>query len=147
MLNEISRIESKAEIEAYIERIKYALDNDAQINFQIDRRVDNNRAERFTNRFTIGQLFPNEPPATALKAELMKLTAKEYIETVKDLRFPKRSELRVFGRTYSGADNGDVYIKIRVELLDLYGKKMLFVMSFHFAENSFSANDFPYREG
>lgn len=146
MPDKISRIESKAEIETYIERLKYALDNGAQLNFQIDRRVDDNRTERFTNRYTIGQLFPNEPPATALKAELMKLTVKEYIETVKDLHFPKRSELRVFGRTYSGADNGDVYIKIRVELLGQYGEKMVFVMSFHFAESSFSADDFPYRE-
>jgi hypothetical protein len=55
----------------------------------------------------------------ALHTELLKITVEDYIETVKDLRFANRSEMRVFGRTYLG--EADVYIKIRVELLDVYG--------------------------
>ena len=89
-------------------------------------------------------LFPNENPVDALKRELHKLTVEEYIKTVKDIRFPKRQEMREFGKTYNGTD--DVYIKIRVELLNTYGSTTTFVMSFHFAERAFTPDMFPYRK-
>ena len=43
--------------------------------------------------------------------------------------------MRVFGKRYDGFS--DVYIKIRVELLDFnnLGKHTVFIMSFHFAEH------------
>lgn len=47
------------------------------------------------------------------------------MRTVKDTRFPKRSEMREFGKVYNGTE--DVYIKIRVELLGLYGNTTTFV--------------------
>ena len=71
------------------------------------------------------------------------IEVKSYIQTVKDLRFSKRSEMREFGKVYNG--NEDVYIKIRVELLGMYGQTTTFVMSFHFAEKSFTPEMFPYR--
>ncbi len=40
----------------------------------------------------------------------------------------------------------DVYIKIRVELISMYGNTTTFVMSFHFAEKAFTANMFPYKK-
>lgn len=40
----------------------------------------------------------------------------------------------------------DVYIKIRVELLGVYGGTTTFVMSFHFAERKFEPEIFPYRK-
>ena len=40
----------------------------------------------------------------------------------------------------------DVYIKIRVELVDECGNPTTFVMSFHFAEMAFVPEDFPYRK-
>lgn len=52
--------------------------------------------------------------------------------------------MREFGKVYNG--NDDVYIKIRVELLGLYGTTTTFVMSFHFAEKDFSPEMFPYRK-
>ena len=60
----------------------------------------------------MGQLFPGEGEVESLKRELARLIVEEYIETVKDIRFLKKSEMRVFGKQYSGED---VYIKIRVE--------------------------------
>lgn len=66
------------------------------------------------------------------------------MKTVKDLRFPKRSEMREFGKVYNSKD--DVYIKIRVELLGLYGQITTFVMSFHFAEKPFTQEMFPYKK-
>ena len=72
------------------------------------------------------------------------LSAEDYMQTVKDLRFPKRSEMREFGKVYNGKD--DVYIKIRVELLGMYGSTTTFVMSFHFAERAFTSEMFPYRK-
>jgi len=107
--------------------------------------VDEGRDIRYTNRYTIATLFPNESPVDVLKRELLTLSEKDYVCTVGDIRFPKRSEMRVFGKTYRATEN--VYIKIRVELIDrnCCGCPTTFVMSFHFAEIPFSDKDFPYR--
>ena len=72
----------------------------------------------------------------------MSLTVENYIQTVKDLRFPNRSEMREFGKVYNGKE--DVYIKIRVELFGQFGNATTFVMSFHFAEKAFTPEMFPY---
>lgn len=139
-----ARIETELEVKAYIQDLKYALNNDAQIEFQVKRRVDEDREERYTNKYTVNRLFQDENPVDALKRELLTLTVEDYIKTVKDLRFPKRSEMREFGKVYNGDE--EVYIKIRVELLGLYGNTTTFVMSFHFAEKSFTPDMFPYRK-
>lgn len=137
-----SRIESELEVKAYLQNLKYALNNGAKISFQARRLVDENREEQYTNQYTVGTLFPNENPVDALKRELLTLSVEEYIKTVKDRRFPNRSEMREFGKIYNG--NSDVYIKIRVELLGIYGSTTTFVMSFHFAEKAFTPDMFPY---
>ena len=85
-----SRIESEAEIKLYIQKLNYALDNGARLTFQERRLVDENREERYTNKYTVAELFPDEDPVVALKRELRKLTVEEYIKTAKDLRFPNR---------------------------------------------------------
>lgn len=138
------RIENELEIKAYIQNLKFALNNGAKINFQVKRLVDENRDEKYTNEYTVRTLFPNENPIDALKRELLSLRVEDYIRTVKDIRFPKRSEMREFGKVYNG--NEDVYIKIRVELLGEYGNTTTFVMSFHFAERVFVPKMFPYRK-
>ena len=56
--------------------------------------MDTNRDERYTNQYTVNMLFPNENPLDALKRELLKLSVEDYMRTVKDIRFPKRSEMR-----------------------------------------------------
>lgn len=139
----ISRIEEESEINAYIQNLKYALGHGAEIKFQTERRVDENREEKFTNSYTIDKLFPKENPLDVLRRELMLLTVENYIRTVKDVRFPRRSEMREFGKVYNGSE--DVYIKIRVELLNSFGKHTTFVMSFHFAERAFTTDTFPYK--
>ena len=113
-----ARIESELEVKTYIQDLKFALNNGAQINFQAKRRVDENREEKYTNQYTINTLFPNENPVDAIKRELLTLSVEDYMQTVKDMRFPKRSEMREFGKVYNGTD--DVYIKIRVELLGIW---------------------------
>lgn len=145
MANETNvRIESELEVKAYIQNLKFALNNGAKIDFQAKRRVDANRDEKYTNQYTVNTLFPDENPVNALRRELLSLSAENYLQTVKDLRFPKRSEMREFGKVYNGSD--DVYIKIRVELLGMYGQTTTFVMSFHFAEKAFTPEMFPYRK-
>ena len=139
-----ARIESELEVKTYIQDLKFALNNGAQINFQAKRRVDENREEKYTNQYTINTLFPNENPVDAIKRELLTLSVEDYMQTVKDMRFPKRSEMREFGKVYNGTD--DVYIKIRVELLGIYGNTTTFVMSFHCAERAFMPEMFPYRK-
>lgn len=139
-----ARIESELEVKTYIQDLKFALNNGAQINFQAKRRVDENREEKYTNQYTINTLFPNENPVDAIKRELLTLSVEDYMQTVKDMRFPKRSEMREFGKVYNGTD--DVYIKIRVELLGIYGNITTFVMSFHYAERAFMPEMFPYRK-
>lgn len=139
------RIESELEVKSYLQNLRYALDNGAKINFQINRRVDAKRNIKYTNQYTVNTLFPDEDLVDALKRELMTLTVEEYMRTIKDIRFTKRSEMREFGRIYNGKD--DVYIKIRVELLGMYGNTTTFVMSFHYAERPFAPEMFPYRKG
>ena len=139
-----SRIESETEIKSYIQDLKYALNNGAKINFQVKRLVDEQRDEKYTNQYTVNMLFPDENPVDALKRELLTLTVEDYMQTVKDTRFPKRSEMREFGKVYNGTQ--DVYIKIRVELLGIYGNTTTFVMSFHFAERDFTPEMFPYKK-
>ena len=138
------RIESEIEVKAYIQNLKFALNNGAQINFQVRRLVDEKRDEKYSNQYTVNKLFPDENPEEALKRELLTLTVEDYMQTVKDYRFPKRSEMREFGKVYNGTE--DVYIKIRVEILGTYGSTTTFVMSFHFAEKAFTAEMFPYKK-
>lgn len=144
MVKTNTRIESETEVKAYIQNLKFALNNGAKINFQARRLVDERRDERYTNQYTVNKLFPDENPVDALKRELLTLSVEDYMRTVKDLRFPKRSEMREFGKIYNGVD--DVYIKIRVELLSMYGDTTTFVMSFHFAERPFAQEMFPYKK-
>lgn len=139
-----SRIESEIEVTSYIQDLKYALNNGAKIDFQIKRLVDEKRDEKYTNQYTVNKLFPDENPVSALRRELLTLSVEDYMKTVKDLRFSKRSEMREFGKVYNGTD--DVYIKIRVELLGIYGNATTFVMSFHFAEKAFTPEMFPYKK-
>lgn len=140
------RIESEEEVNTYLAQLRYALDAGAELNFQIERKVDEERAEKYTNKYTVAYLFPDENPKNALKRELKKLTVQEYLRTVKDRRFPNRSEMREFGKVYNS--NEEIYIKIRVELLGKlgFGNHTTFVMSFHFAEKPFSEEIFPYRK-
>ena len=144
--NEKKRIETRLEVQTYIDRLRYALESgSATINFQRERQVDRNRDKEHTNRYTMSKLFPNEDEVEALKRELTKLTIREYIETVEDTRFSNKSEMRVFGKQY---EEKDVYIKIRVELVSAAhasGNNYVFVMSFHFSEMDFIESDFPYR--
>ena len=121
-----ARIESELEVKAYIQDLKFSLNNGAQIDFQVKRVVDEKRDEKYTNQYTVNRLFPDENPVDALKRELLTLSVEDYMRTVKDTRFPKRSEMREFGKVYNGTE--DVYIKIRVELLGLYGNTTTFVM-------------------
>ena len=92
-----TRIESELEVKAYLQNLRFALNNGAKINFQVKRYVDTNRDERYTNQYTVNMLFPNENPLDALKRELLRLSVEDYMRTVKDIRFPKRSEMREFG--------------------------------------------------
>lgn len=140
-----SRIESKDSVKSYLKNLNYILDNGAKISFQIERKSDTMKNIEYTNKYTVAELFPDENPENALKRELKTLTVENYMRTVKDTRFANRSEMREFGKVYDG--HGDVYIKIRVELLsrENNGNHNTFVMSFHFAERPFSQNDFPYK--
>ncbi len=137
-----SRIETKTEVQGYIQNLVYALDHGAKIEFQAVRKVDATRDIKYSNNFTVQDLFPNEDPLTALGREIRKLKVGEYIQTVKDLKHPKRSEYREFGRVYD--EKGDVYIKIRVEVINYYGGKTVFVMSFHYAVEPLANEVFPY---
>lgn len=146
MGDNLVRIESEIEINAYLQDLRYALDHGAQVLFQRDREVDRQRDKAYTNSYTVSQLFPDENPVTALKRELKTLKVADYLQTVKDRRFPNRSEFREFGKVYNV--NDEVYIKVRVELLSSssYAGHSVFVMSFHFAITPFSMETFPYRK-
>ena len=144
---EEKRIEEELDVQTYLDRLKYAIkSNLTQINFIKDRQVDEKRDKKFTNRYTMAQLFPDEDEVAVLKRELVLLTVEDYAATVRDVRYPKRSEMRVFGKQYV---EEDVYIKIRVELVNTThasGGSHVLVMSFHFSDRGFNDSDFPYRK-
>jgi len=140
-----SRIEEKLEVSTYISRLVYALENNnVKVTFQEKRQVDEKRPVQYTNQYAVAQLFPDEDPVEAIKRELKTLNVQEYIETVKDIRFPKKSEMRVFGRSYG---DKEIYIKIRVELIQVSRgsvNNIIFVMSFHFSTVEFNDIVFPH---
>ena len=142
-----SRIETKSEIQDYLAKLKYALKkSNTRLEFQRERRSDDEKNKEVTNKFTVDNLFPDERPTKALRRELEELKPTNYIKTVKDRRYPALSEMRVFGKTYS---EKDVYIKIRVDLLSLQkaaGGNFVLVMSFHFSQWDFTEKDFPYKK-
>ena len=57
-----SRIESEIEVKAYIQDLKFALNNGAKIDFQAKRLVDEKRDEKYTNQYTVNKLFSDENP-------------------------------------------------------------------------------------
>ena len=79
------RVETEAEVSAYLAKLRYALDSGAKLIFQATRCVDENRDVQYTNGYTIAHLFPNEDPQVALRRELKNLTTKDYLRTVKDI--------------------------------------------------------------
>ncbi|HKL47409.1 MAG TPA: hypothetical protein VJ878_01975 [Candidatus Izemoplasmatales bacterium] len=141
---EDSFLSSKEEVKTYLDRLKYAIKNrKTTINFQEERNVDNNRPIRYTNRYTISYLFPDESPSEVLRRELKKLNSGDYLCTVKDTRYENRSDMYVFAVKYDAY----VYIKIRVELLK-HGhlSNYVFVMSFHYSDQEINEDVFPYME-
>lgn len=122
--------------------MRFALDSGATVSFIRDRNVDSNREKKYTNRYTLNKLFPNDSPEQAVKRALYVLEAKDYLYTAKDDRYPQSSELRVFGKEYK---DEDVYIKIRVELVSAVGNAIVLVLSFHYAEFEFTDDKFPYK--
>ncbi|BEP30327.1 hypothetical protein HLPR_26580 [Helicovermis profundi] len=69
--NQKKRIESKMEVQTYLDRLKYAIKSGSvRINFQKNRKVDEGRDKKYTNRYTMAQLFPDEDEVDALKKEL-----------------------------------------------------------------------------
>lgn len=132
---------NRQDVEAYLAKLEYALqDKNSLIEFQEDRYVDKNRPKEYTNVYTIAKLFPDSSPKEILHRELASLQVQEYIETVKDIRHPQRSEFWVFGKKYM---EKDVYIKIRVEIIQ---RTHIFIMSFHFSEIPFSEVHFPFAQ-
>ena len=138
-------VESEAEVRTFIDKMKYAIDAGAHIRFQEDRRIDRSRNIKYTNRYTMAYLFPEENPKDVLKRELKLLTVHDYLGTVEDINFPKRGKMHEFGKVYNVKD--EIYIKLRVVLMGELGigHHTTFVMSFHFAEKPFSEEIFPYR--
>lgn len=135
-------VETRTEVMTFLDQLKYVLGSGhTTINFQVLRKADRDRPTEYSNRYTISYLFPDEDEVEVLKRELASLTVRDYVETVRDKKHPKRSDMRVFGKKHS---NRDVYVKIRVEILGTHGGPHVFVMSFHFAERGFQDHDFPY---
>ena len=60
--------ESKDEVVTFLDSLFYALDSDnAKIELIQDRNVDKGRIDKYTNRYTLLCLFPDEDPVEAIK--------------------------------------------------------------------------------
>ena len=82
--------------------------------------------------------------------EFVKMSPPEEVSigTKFHLTIPDLTHMMVSDDTDDKAHDGkgDVYIKLRVELLSEYGEHTTFVMSFHYAEIPFTPDMFPYRK-
>ena len=141
------RIETRFEVQTFIDQLKYALVvQKATLKFQRNRRVDDNRHIKYTNAYTVETLFPDDDILITLKQELLTLKVSNYIQTVRDYRYPNLNEMRVFGKCYG---NEEVYIKLRVELLSMRRARFdchILILSFHFTDKKFNKDTFPYRD-
>ena len=63
------RIESELEVKAYLQSLKYALNNGAEIKLQIKRYVDTKRDEKYTNQYTITVTMGSTPAHIKPKTE------------------------------------------------------------------------------
>lgn len=135
---------SKEEVKTYLDRLKYALSQSiSRIMFQKNRKIDDNRPIKYTNRYTIAALFPDELPTKVMRRELKKLKVNDYMHTVKDLKFKNRSDMFVFAKKYTDF----VYIKIRTELISKqHISNYVFIMSFHFSDKPIKNKNFPYKK-
>ena len=130
---------SEKEVEGYIEKLRFALSKKStSLILEVKRKADANKEEQYTNRYTLAKLFADEDERKALKRELRKLRVEDYIHTLHDLETQRMKKLWVFGKRY----DKDVYIKIRVEILENH----IVIKSFHYAKWVFKESDFPYRK-
>lgn len=83
------RIETELEVKAYLQNLKFALQNGAKLDFQIKRRMDENRNEKYTNQYTVNTLFPNEDPIIALKRVVVTHSRRIYTDS-KRFTFPEK---------------------------------------------------------
>lgn len=138
-----SRIEQKFVVEHFLTEMKEALSSEsAQLYSQHHRKED--EAEMHENIMSI--LFPNEDETAVLKRELTDLTMEDYIETLKDKKFPNKSETRIFAKQF----NGDyVFLHVRIELLEdpeTGDTHQGLITSLHFCETELPMSDFPYKK-
>ena len=138
-----SRNEQKFVVEHFLTEMKEALSSEsAQLYSQHHRKED--EAELHENIMSI--LFPNENETAVLKRELTGLTTEDYIETLKDKKFPNKSETRVFAKQYNGEF---VYMHVRVEMLEQEETgepEQGLITSLHFCESELEVTDFPYKK-
>lgn len=143
---ENTRIETKFEVETFLAQLNYQLTRGAQLNLIEDRNVDKDRNLKFTNRYTIAELFPDEKPVVALRRELLLVGVEHYLQTLTDIRYPQQKEWREFGKVYP--ENKEIYMKFRVVLLGTDKSRCedyILVMSFHHSTVAFKNRTFPYR--
>ena len=139
-MSEQQLVYTKDEVETYLVRSKYAIeDKHSRFIIQELREVDKNRNIRYTNQYTVSQLFPDDNPVDVLKKEIASLTVRNYMHSLKDTRFKNRSDFYVFAKKYDEY----VYIKIRVELISQTGA-YIYVMSFHYSDKLIDDSCFPY---
>lgn len=83
------RIETRFEVKTFIDQLKYAI-NDRYVHIEILSNcfVDLQKDKFYSNAYTLAYLFSDEERVKVMKRELSRLGLENYIETVKDLRYP-----------------------------------------------------------
>ena len=107
MNTERARIESELEVRSYLQNLRYALAHDARVEINYERKVDKKRELQYRNNYTLMELFGKRNLVAVMRRELQTLTLEEYMRTVKDLRYPNRTEMREFGKVYKGTIQSD----------------------------------------
>jgi len=119
------RIEQKFVVQHFIEQLRETLRNEAlELFIQNEEEQDQEVDAEDLDQNALSVLFPNQDAAIVLTQGMRELAIGDYLETVKDKRFPNKSERRVFVKTIADqllsvsvrleSDLAHVYVEVSV---------------------------------
>lgn len=131
------RIEQKFVVQHFIEQLRETLRNEAlELFIQNEEEQDQEVDAEDLDQNALSVLFPNQDAAVVLTQGMRELAIGDYLETVKDKRFPNKSERRVFVKTIA-----DQLLSVSVRLESDLAQVYVEVSGFEESEA-----DFPFKK-
>lgn len=134
------RIEQKFVVKHFIDQLHETLENEAlELFIQNEEEQDQEVDAEDLDQNALSVLFPNQDATELLMQAMRQIAIGDYLETVKDKRFPDKSERRVFVKTIA-----DQLLAVSVRLeSDL---AHVFVEVSVIEESDVAEADFPFKK-